>query len=100
MNETYVITFDVKPEQRARFLALLDPVLEAMRHERTFVRAGLHVDPDNKNRFQLHETWTDREDVINVQLHRPYRAEWHAELDNLLVQPREIGIWQLLRADP
>lgn len=100
MNETYVITFHVRPEQRSRFLSLLEPVLDAMRHEATFVRAALHVDPDDPNCFQLHETWTDRVDVINVQLQRPYRSAWHAALDELLARPRDIAIWQPLRADP
>lgn len=54
--ETYVITFHVLPEQVGRFLALLDPVLDAMRHEQTFVRYTLHVDPERSNVFQLHET--------------------------------------------
>lgn len=100
MSETYVITFHVKPDRRDRFRSLLDGVLDSMRHEATFVRAALHVDPDRMNVFQLHETWTDRDDVMNVQLHRPYRAEWHAALDDLLTEPRDIQVWRPLRADP
>jgi quinol monooxygenase YgiN len=99
MSETYVITFQVRPSERDRFRALLDPVLDAMRRETTFERASLHVDPDDKNRFQLHETWKDRQDVLEVQLQRPYRAAWHAALDDILERPREIQIWSLLRAD-
>lgn len=97
--ETYVITFHVRPEAVPRFRELLDPVLDAMRHEATFVRASLHVDPDHPNLFQLHETWTDREEVLAVQLHRPYRQVWHAALDDILARPRDIAIWTLLRAD-
>lgn len=99
LPETYVVTFHVKADQVDRFRALLDPVLDAMRHERTFVRAALHVDPERPTVFQLHETWTDRDDVLNVQLHRPYRQEWHAALDELLAAPRQIAIWAVLRVD-
>lgn len=99
MRETYVITFHVKPDRIDRFHMLLEPVLDAMRHEATFVHAALHFDPEQPNVFQLHETWTDRADVLNVQLHRPYRAAWHAALDDLLEAPREIRTWQLLRLD-
>lgn len=99
MSETYIITFQVRPDQRDRFRALLDPVLDAMRHEATFESASLHVDPDDENRFQLHETWKDRQDVLEVQLKRPYRSEWHAALDEILERPREVRIWSLLRAD-
>ncbi|MEH3158409.1 MAG: putative quinol monooxygenase [Sphingomonas taxi] len=97
--ETYVITFHVKADQVSRFRALLDPVLDAMRHESTFVRATLHVDPERPNVFQLHETWTDRDDVLNVQLNRPYRHAWHAGLEDVLAEPRLIGIWTVVRAD-
>ncbi|WP_126976161.1 putative quinol monooxygenase [Frigidibacter oleivorans] len=100
MTETYVITFHVKPEQRVRFRELLDPVLDAMRHEDTFVHAALHVDPEDPCVFQLHETWRDRDDVLNVQLKRPYRDAWHSALDSLLAMPRDIRVWQPLRADP
>lgn len=99
MSETYVITFHVRPSQRVRFRALLDPVLDAMRHEATFEHAALHIDPENENRFQLHETWADRNDVLEVQLNRPYRAAWHASLEEILERPREIQIWTLLRVD-
>lgn len=99
MSETYVITFHVRPSERARFRALLEPVLDAMRHEATFEHAALHVDPEDENCFQLHETWTDRNDVLEVQLKRPYRAAWHAALDEILERPREIQIWTLLRVD-
>lgn len=99
MPETYVITFHVKADQVERFRSLLDPVLDAMRHETTFVRATLHVDPERHNVFQLHETWTDRDDVLNIQLHRPYRQEWHNALDDILVEPRQIAIWTVVRAD-
>jgi hypothetical protein len=37
--------------------------------------------------------------VLEVQLKRPYRSEWHAALDELLDRPREIHIWSLLRSD-
>lgn len=97
--ETYVITFHVFPDQVSPFRALLDPVLDAMRHEQTFVRSTLHVDPERRNVFQLHETWTDRENVLNVQLNRPYRAAWHENLDALLVEPRHIAIWTVARSD-
>lgn len=99
MSETYVITFHVRPDQRDRFRTLLDPVLDAMSKEDTFIRASLHVDPERPDVFQLHETWTDRNDVLTVQLARPYRAAWHAALDDLLERPRDIQIWRPLRSD-
>jgi quinol monooxygenase YgiN len=99
MPVTYLIKFDVRPEKRELFLALLTGVLDAMRHEPMFHEAILHRDPDSQDRFMLYETWESHEDVLAVQLRRPYRQAWHDALPDLLRQPRDISIWQPLRAD-
>nr|CAD6616960.1 antibiotic biosynthesis monooxygenase [Rhizobium sp. TCK] len=99
MSVTYLIEFDVMPTERERFLRLLNGVLDAMRHEAMFVGATLHADPENDSRFLLHETWQSHEDVLSVQLARPYREEWHAALPDLLAAERKISIWQPLRSD-
>ena len=99
MTATYVITFHVRPGERERFLSLLNLVLDRMRHEVNFRSATLNEDPDDAHRFLLHETWADHQDVIEVQIHRDYRRDWHAALDSLLARPRDISIWRLLRAD-
>jgi quinol monooxygenase YgiN len=99
MDVTYLIMFQLRPGQRDRFLDLLNGVLDAMRHEAGFVSATLHADPADAQRFLLHETWRDHHDVVEVQLHRPYRRAWHDALPELLAAPREISVWQPLRAD-
>lgn len=99
MPVTYVIIFEIVPEQRERFLKLLTGVLDAMRSEPMFHEAILHRDPDNENRMMLYETWESHEDVMAVQLHRPYRQAWHEALPELLSKPRDITIWHPIRAD-
>ena len=99
MPVTYLIRFRVKPAERDRFLGLLNGVLDAMRAEDSFASATLHADPEDANGFLLHETWRDHEDVMQVQLHRPYRAAWHAALPELLEAEREISVWTPLRSD-
>ena len=99
MPVTFVIRFTVVPAERERFLGLLEDVLDAMRHEPMFHEAILHADPENENRFMLYETWEDLDDVVNVQLARPYRQAWHAALPGLLVEERDITVWRPLRAD-
>lgn len=78
MPVTYVIRFNVRPEQQDRFLALIGGVLDAMRHEPMFHQAVLHRDPQSAHSFMLCETWESHDDVVEVQLRRPYRTEWHA----------------------
>lgn len=99
MAVTYVIKFQVFPEQNRRFLELLTDLLDAMRGEPTFREAVLHRDPQSEHRFMLYETWESHEDVVNVQMHRPYRRGWHDALATLLEQERDITIWEPIRAD-
>lgn len=99
LDVTYLIEFDVVPAQRKRFLELLNGVLDHMRHEDMFVQATLHADPGNEDRFLLHETWRDHQDVMEVQIARPYRTDWHDALPELLQRPRAISIWSPLRSD-
>lgn len=99
MAITYVIRFDVRAEERERFRHLLEGVLDAMRSEPMFHQAVLHQDPNSEDCFMLYETWEDHDDVLDVQLKRPYREAWHAALDELLRSPREISVWKPLRAD-
>jgi autoinducer 2-degrading protein len=99
VSVTYVIRFEVEPGRRERFLALLNRVLDAMRQEASFRNAVLHADPSDPCAFLLYETWADHEEVLEVQLKRPYREAWHAALEEVLRKPQEIGIWQALRAD-
>jgi quinol monooxygenase YgiN len=99
MPVTYLIKFQVVPERREQFLKLLNGVLDAMRSEPMFHEAILHSDPTSDNLFMLYETWESHEDVVNVQLQRPYRRAWHEALPTLLEQERDITIWEPLRAD-
>jgi quinol monooxygenase YgiN len=99
MPVTYIVKFNVRPDKRDRFLSLLTGVLDAMRDEATFREAVLHRDPESEYRLMLYETWESHDDVLSVQLKRPYREAWHAALPELLAEPREISIWEPLRHD-
>lgn len=98
-EETYVIVCRLKAGARPQFMALLGPVLDAMRHEDTFVNAVLHQDPASADTYMLYETWLDGEDVMNVQMHRPYRQAFWEALPELLSQPRQIQVWKPMRSD-
>jgi quinol monooxygenase YgiN len=99
-DEVSVLVFlQVKPELEDEFLRLLTPVLDAMRHEPTFVSAALHRSPDEPASFMLYEVWADRDDLINVQMKREYRRAYEARLPDLLRQPRRAEVWRRMRAD-
>jgi quinol monooxygenase YgiN len=99
MAVTYLIKFDVAPDQSERFLALLNGVLDTMGSEPRFHQAFLHEDPEAANRFMLLETWESHENVLEVQLKRAYREAWHQALPERLSKPRDASIWEPLRAD-
>ena len=94
-----VVSIHVKPGCEEEWLGLVTPVLEAMRHEPTFINAVLHRDPDAPTRFMLYETWADRDDLVSVQMKRGYRVAYEARLADLLREPRQASIWHPLRAD-
>ena len=99
MSVTYAIRFTVRPAERERFARLLGGVLDAMRHEATFVDAMLHDNPEDPCDVLLVETWEDHDDVVSVQLGRAYREAWHAALPELLERPREVSVWTRTRSD-
>jgi autoinducer 2-degrading protein len=99
MPVTYLIRFQVVPERRGEFLELLEGLLDAMRSEPMFHEAILHRDPMSENNFMLYETWESHEDVLDVQIRRPYRQDWHDALPRLLQHERDITIWEPMRAD-
>jgi quinol monooxygenase YgiN len=95
----FIVSFDLKPGCDEEFLALLMPVLDAMRHETTFINAVLHRDPEDPSRFMLYETWADLDDVAQVQIQRAYRQAYWARLPDLLREPRQIETWHPMRRD-
>jgi quinol monooxygenase YgiN len=96
---TYVIVFTLRPGKEEVFLQLLHPVLTAMRDEPSFRNAVLHRDPSASNRYMLYESWTDHDDVVQVQVHRPYRQAFWSALPDLLENDRDVQVWSPLRGD-
>lgn len=96
---TYIVEFDLKPGREEAFRKALDPVLDEMRGEESFLYAALSRDAENPNRFVLFESWSDHDDVINVQLRRPYRDAMNSALEDVLAAPRALSVLQPLRTD-
>jgi quinol monooxygenase YgiN len=95
----FTVTLHVKPGREAEFLDLLTPVLDAMRHEPSFINAVLHRSPDDPTLFMLYETWADLDELVQVQIPRGYRQAYIAALPDVLRQERGVTIWQPMRDD-
>ena len=98
-NVAFTVTLHVKPGREAEFLDLLAPVLDAMRHEPSFINAVLHRSPDDPTLFMIYETWTDRDELVQVQIPRDYRQAYIAALPDLLRQERGVTVWHPMRGD-
>ena len=96
---TFLVSLHVAEGRLDEFIGALERVLDAMRHEPTFINAVLHRSPEDPHRLMLYETWADLDDVRDVQLKREYREDYHARLADLLRAPREVTIWTPVRAD-
>jgi quinol monooxygenase YgiN len=94
-----VISYHVMRGHEAEYIALVTPVLDAMRHEKTFINTVLNQDPEDPTQFMLYETWIDKEDFLGVQMKREYRKPYEARLPQILRTPRTMQFWQFLRGD-
>ena len=82
-----LVFFHIKPGFQSEYENLVAPVLDAMRHEPTFINTVLHSDPEDPTRFMLYETWLDRDDFFQVQLKRDYRRAYEERLSADLTNP-------------
>ncbi|VAW52973.1 hypothetical protein MNBD_GAMMA05-1902 [hydrothermal vent metagenome] len=96
---TMIVINWVKPGCEAEYRRCVNPVLDAMRHETTFINTILHQDAEDPARFMLYETWADRGDFFDIQMKKSYRSEYERILPSLLRAPREITFFEALRAD-
>lgn len=94
-----VVHNHVKAGFEEEYIDLVSPVLDAMRHEKTFVNTVLNRDPQNKSRFMLFETWLDKKEFLEVQMTREYRKIYEARLPSILKRPRVMEYWEPIRED-
>lgn len=99
LNRTTLLTsLEVKPGFEPEYLELVEPALEAMRREQTFINAALARDPDNPARFLIYETWSDKRDLLEAQVKRGYRGTVDERL-NAIVKVLRMESWEYLRGD-
>ncbi|WP_120634587.1 putative quinol monooxygenase [Ruegeria sp. EL01] len=94
-----IVTMNLKPGVSDEFHASLEPVLNTMRSEETFVNTIVHTSKDNPNHIMLYETWLDYDDFIANQITRPYRDDYWKKLEVLLESPPDREFFFPLRGD-
>jgi quinol monooxygenase YgiN len=95
----FFVCFQTKPGQEQIFRRYLDPVLDAMSHEESFLDYFLLQDETNSTKFVIYETWYGNEAEFRAtQLERPYRRPYEEHLPAILAKPREVEYnWKLLQ---
>jgi len=94
-----IVTMHLKQGVEEEFHGSLEPVLDKMRQEKTFVNTVVHTSVDDKSKVMLYETWLDYDDFIKNQITRPYREEYWKKLEVLLEGPPERAFFTPLRGD-
>ncbi|GIJ46241.1 hypothetical protein Val02_31270 [Virgisporangium aliadipatigenens] len=80
-----LVTFSVKPERRADFLAALADVLAHARREPANTYLHTTESAEEPGRFVFFEKWRDRDEFVNVIQQRPYFRRYVATTQSMLV---------------
>lgn len=91
--------FHLKPGMRARYLSILEVVLQGIRAEPLCKSILVHEDLQNPDLVILYEIWAGtREAFDRDERNKPYRAEYARILPDLLIKPVEVD-WLLPTAE-
>jgi quinol monooxygenase YgiN len=92
---TVIATIKAKPglEQQVResVMALVGPT----RKEPGCINYDLHQSLDDKTLFMLYENWTSKKD-LDEHLNMPYLRDFLAKATDILAEPVEIALWEMI----
>uniref|UniRef100_A0AAU3GZI1 Antibiotic biosynthesis monooxygenase n=1 Tax=Streptomyces sp. NBC_01401 TaxID=2903854 RepID=A0AAU3GZI1_9ACTN len=92
-------TFDVKEGCEEEWSRLVQDVIDAMRHEKTFISTSMCARPDEPSKYLLFEVWESREEFFATQVNREYRRPLMERLPELTRAPATFDEWTEIRAD-
>ncbi len=92
---TVLATIKAKPglEERVReaIMALVPPT----RKEPGCINYDLHQSVDDKSLFMLYENWVSKKD-LDEHLAMPYLKDFLARADQILAEPVDIKLWEMV----
>lgn len=94
-----IAKFDVKEECEAEWLQGVQEVIDAMRHEASFISTSICAHPSEPGKFMLFEVWKSREQFFETELNREYRRSLTERMSTLLRSPAVLDEWHEIRAD-
>lgn len=105
-NESYstkpwavIAKFDIKEGCETEWLQGVQEVIDAMRHEESFISTSMCAHPSEPGKFMLFEVWKSREEFFTTQVNREYRHSFMERLSTLIRSPVVFDEWKEIRAD-
>lgn len=92
---TVLAMFKAKPGLEERVREELLKLVAPTRAEFGCINYDLHHCSDDKSQFMLHENWVSRKD-LDVHLEMPYLQRFKSIADEILAEPLQISIWQMI----
>lgn len=94
-----IAKFDLNEGCEAEWMQLVGRVIDAMKHEKTFISTSMCAHPSQQGKFMLFEVWEDRDEFFTTQVHRDYRRALMERLPELIRSPVVFDEWTEIRAD-
>lgn len=87
----FIVHLPFKPDRTAQGRQMVMDIVRAMSREPEFINAWVNEMQDEPDTLVLYETWAcSRDDFIDRQLSKPYRADYEVLLPELLSGERQI----------
>lgn len=91
----FTVEFDIKPQYREEFLESLTKLIKDMSKEDTYVYSYLTQDANDKNKFVIHERWSESsfDAFVENQLKgKSYRDDYESKIANWSRIERKISV--------
>lgn len=92
---TVLARFKAKPGLEQQVAEAVTALVEPTRKEPGCINYDLHQSSDDKTLFMLYENWTSKKD-LDEHLEMPYLKAFLGKADDILAQPVEITLWEMI----
>jgi quinol monooxygenase YgiN len=95
---TVVATFKAKAGMEDTVRDAIQSLVAPTRAESGCINYDLHQSGDDPSLFMLYENWISKQD-LDEHLAMPYLKDFLAKADDILKEPVDIALWQMI-SDP
>ncbi len=92
---TVLAYIKAKPGMEDKVREAVMNLVEPTRSEAGCINYDLHVSVDDKSRFMLYENWISKKD-LDEHLEMPYLQDFIGKSEDLLAEPLEVVLWEMI----